>query len=77
MREETRSRVLGARGCSKTTEGPADVDDVPEKKEERRGSTKRKRRGRRLAKAEEAPCWASEPGGCAAPGRRRGRPPPN
>ncbi len=69
--------MLGDRGVSKTRLGLADVDADPEKREERRGRTKRKRRGSRLAKAEETFCWPSEPGGTAVPGRLRGRPPPN
>lgn len=68
--------MFGLRGCSKTREGPEGVDD-PEKMDERSGRMKRKRRGRRLEMALPRPGAGSEPGGCAVPGRLRGRPPPN
>lgn len=58
---------------SKRTEGPVGLLE-PEKREERRGRMKRRRRGRSEVRAEVAVggCW-----GCDGSGRRRGRPPPN
>ena len=68
--------MYGGAGVSNLKVGPADSEELEERREERSGRTKRIMRGSMLVRIERSDWGTSSPAGVASRGLRRGAPPP-